>query len=106
MALSGVRSSCEMVARNSSFMRLASSASARAVFVARLRVLLVVDVGGGGDPADDGAAQAALGHGAPEVPAIGAVGGAAQAILDDERLAGAHRRGPRLDDALAIVRDG
>ena len=34
MALSGVRSSCESVARNSSFSRLAASASALAVWAA------------------------------------------------------------------------
>lgn len=68
----------------------------------RLGAAEVVDVGGGADPATEGAAEIDLRHGAPEVPAIDAVV-APHAVLELPGLAAGARGVPRLRDGGDVV---
>jgi hypothetical protein len=95
MALSGARSSCVTEAKNSSFARLASTASSRAsrsrASSAGLGALPVVDVGRRADPLDHGPLPVVPGHGARQEPPERAVA-PPQPALDLEGVAVA--RGP------------
>jgi hypothetical protein len=69
-----------------------------------LGALLVVDVGGGRDPADDVAVFVALGHGARDVPPVAAVGGALDADLAFERARRRAAPSPSAARLDAVVR--
>src|SRR6185437_3845727 len=64
---------------------------------------LVVDVGGGGDPTDDGTVVGALGDGADQVPAETAVAGAAEPHLAFESRLAAEAAFPVHAGLVAVV---
>ena len=94
--VSGVRSSWERTARNSSFARVASASRRR-------RPLLLVDVGAGAEPLDDAARGIRRGQAPDQEPAIGPIR-TAVATLDLVGRPGADRIVPCVDDALPILR--
>ena len=96
MALSGVRSSCETRGEE-----LVLGAVGALDLLARL--LLDVDVGGGGDPAAERAVGVELRQQMRQVPAELAVAGAAHAQLALERLPLAQRLGHVALERLALV---
>ena len=80
MALSGVRSSCDSVARNWSFISLASSASARRANSASLRRVTAIEIPSSGPPGRPRTRRGPCSH--PSHRAVGAD----DPILDVVRL--------------------
>ena len=95
-AVSGVRSSCEATERKSSRTITASRSRSSAL-------LLVVDVGRGGDPPDHRAVLVALGDGADQVPAKLSVAGAPEPHLPLERRFAAEAAFPVHAGLVAVV---